>query len=42
MVLIHFDLAGMQLISKYNKGIKEVNFYLDFINIYSKYAWAVL
>ena len=32
------DLAEMQLISKYNKGIR---FLLCFINIYSKYAWVV-
>ena len=30
------DLADMQLISKFNKGIK---FSLCVINIYSKYAW---
>ena len=32
------DLAGMQLISKFNKGFR---FLLCVINIYSKYAWVV-
>ena len=33
------DLADMQLLSKYNKGIK---FLLCLIHIFSKYAWVVL
>ena len=33
------DLADMQLLSKYNKGIK---FLLCLIDIFSKYAWVVL
>ena len=33
------DLADMQLISKYNKG---VIFLLCVIDIYSKYAWVTL
>ena len=33
------DLAGMQLISKFNKGIR---FLLCIIDIYSKYAWVIL
>ena len=33
------DLADMQLISKYNKGIRYL---LCVINLFSKYAWAVL
>ena len=32
------DLAGMQLVSKYNKGIR---FLLCVIDIFSKYAWVV-
>ena len=32
------DLADMQLISKYNKGIR---FLLHLIDIFSKYAWAI-
>ena len=32
------DLAYMQLISKYNKGIR---FLLCAINLFSKYAWVV-
>ena len=32
------DLAGMQLISKFNKGLR---FLLCVIDIYSKYAWVV-
>ena len=32
------DLAGMQLISKFNKGFR---FLLCFIDIFSKYAWIV-
>ena len=32
------DLADMQLLSKYNKGIR---FLLCFIDIFSKYAWVV-
>ena len=32
------DLAGMQLLSKYNKGIR---FLLCVIDIFSKYAWVV-
>ena len=32
------DLAGMQLLSKYNKGIR---FLLYVIDIFSKYAWVV-
>ena len=32
------DLAGMQLISKFNKGFK---FLLCVIDVYSKYAWVV-
>ena len=32
------DLAGMQLISKFNKGIR---FLLCVIDIYSKYAWVI-
>ena len=32
------DLAGMQLISKFNKGIR---FLLCVIDIYSKYAWII-
>ena len=32
------DLADMQLLSKYNKGIR---FYLCVIDIFSKYAWVV-
>ena len=32
------DLADMQLISKY---IKEVRFFLCFIDIFSKYAWII-
>ena len=32
------DLADMQLLSKYNKGIR---FLLCVIDIFSKYAWAV-
>ena len=31
------DLAGMQLLSKYNKGIR----FLCVIDIFSKYAWVV-
>ena len=33
------DLADMQLISIYNKGIR---FLLGVVNIYSKYAWVAL
>ena len=33
------DLANMQLISKYNKGIKYL---LCAIDLFSKYAWIVL
>ena len=33
------DLADMQLLSKYNKGIR---FFLCVIDIFSKYAWVVL
>ena len=33
-----FDLADMQLLSKYNKGIR---FLLCAIDIFSKYAWVV-
>ena len=33
------DLADMQLISKYNKG---VIFLLCVVDIYSKYAWVIL
>ena len=33
------DLADMQLISKYNKGVR---FLLCIIDIFSKYAWIVL
>ena len=32
------DLADMQLISKFNKGIR---FLLCVINIFSKYAWVI-
>ena len=32
------DLADMQLLSRYNKGIR---FLLCFIDIFSKYAWVV-
>ena len=32
------DLADMQLISKFNKGIR---FLLFFIGIFSKYAWVI-
>ena len=32
------DLAGMQLISKFNKGFR---FLLCVIDIFSKYAWVV-
>ena len=32
------DLAGMQLISKFNEGVR---FLLCAINIFSKYAWVV-
>ena len=32
------DLADMQLISKYNKGIR---FFLCVIDIFSKYAWVI-
>ena len=32
------NLAGMQLISKFNKGIR---FLLSIINIYSKYDWVI-
>ena len=32
------DLAGMQLLSRYNKGIR---FLLCVIDIFSKYAWVV-
>ena len=32
------DLADMQLISKYNKGIRYL---LCVIDLFSKYAWAV-
>ena len=32
------DLADMQVISKFNKGIR---FLLCFINIFSKYAWVI-
>ena len=32
------DLADMQLISKYNKGIR---FLLYLVDIFSKYAWVV-
>ena len=33
-----FDLAGMQLLSKFNKGFR---FLLSVIDIFSKYAWVV-
>ena len=33
------DLVDMQLISKYNKGIR---FLLYVVDIYSKYTWIVL
>ena len=33
------DLAGMQSLSKYNKGIKYL---LCAIDLFSKYAWVVL
>ena len=33
------DLADMQLISKFNKGLR---FLLCVIGIYSKYAWTIL
>ena len=33
------DLADMQLISKFNKGLR---FLLCVIGIYSKYAWVIL
>ena len=33
-----FDLAGMQLLSKYNKGVRFLLFVID---IYSKYVWVV-
>ena len=33
------DLADMQLLSKYNKGIR---FLLCVVDIFSKYAWVVL
>ena len=32
------DLAGMQLISKFNKGFR---FLLSVIDIFSKYAWVI-
>ena len=32
------DLTGMQLISKFNKGIR---FLLSVIDIFSKYAWVI-
>ena len=34
-----YDLADMQLISKFNKGFR---FLLCIIDIYSKYAWVIL
>ena len=34
-----FDLTGMQIISKYNKGIRYL---LCVIDIFSKYAWVVI
>ena len=36
--ILGVDLADMQLLSKYNKGIR---FLLCVIDIYSKYAWVV-
>ena len=33
------DLADMQIISKYNKGVR---FLVCVVDIYSKYTWAVL
>ena len=33
-----FDLAGMQLLSKYNKGVRFLLFVID---IYSQYVWVV-
>ena len=34
----HADLADMQLLSKYNKGIRFLSCVID---IFSKYAWVV-
>ena len=38
IIFVGADLADMQLLSKYNKGIR---FLLCVIDIFSKYAWVV-